>query len=109
MRIDNESLKYDSVVVVSFYASADTSITASDICLGHALAELESGVPAIVTLYGLLPVDMPQGAYYIGWIIDPDNRWRNRRTIIIYMPSKSSAVSVRSLRTSRPRSQRRPR
>jgi hypothetical protein len=74
MRIENEGMVNDpGDMVVRFYASTDTLITPSDIYLGDALASLSKGVPATATLYGILPTDVPQGSYYIGWIIDPSN------------------------------------
>ncbi len=74
MRIDNEGMVHDpGDMMVSFYASTDTLITPSDIYLGSALASLLRNVSATTTLYGMLPADVPQGSYYIGWIIDPSN------------------------------------
>jgi hypothetical protein len=60
---------------VYFYASKDTSITASDYYLGKTDAWLSAGSSATLTLRVTFPTSIPEGSYYVGWIIDPDNRF----------------------------------
>lgn len=60
---------------VYFYASKDTAITALDYYLGRTDAWLSAGASATLTLRTTLPTSIPEGSYYVGWIIDPDNRF----------------------------------
>ena len=74
MRVENTSVIDAGWVNVDFYASADPSITTSDVYLGHARIWLpgDSGTPAI--LRTVFPLGVPPGWYYVGWIIDPEGR-----------------------------------
>ncbi len=74
MRIDNESPNDPGLIYVHFYASADTSITSADVYLGQASVWLRRNVSATVTFRGTFPTNVPQGSYYVGWIIDPGNQ-----------------------------------
>ncbi len=75
MRIENTSPSSDpGLVTVFFYASVDASITFSDTYLGRTSLWVTRGVPATVTLRTAFPTDIPQGSYYVGWIIDPGNQ-----------------------------------
>jgi predicted outer membrane repeat protein len=65
---------YFGRVEVYFYASTDASITASDTYLGRASVLLGGGERATLTWIGMLPASLPQGAYYIGWRIDPGDQ-----------------------------------
>jgi len=56
---------------VSYYASTDTEITASD----HLISTVS--IPSIPPFYyldsdwsGTFPIDIPSGTYWVGWIID---------------------------------------
>jgi hypothetical protein len=73
MRVENTSVIDAGWVNVDFYASADPSITTSDVYLGHARIWLpgDSGTPAILRI--VFPLGVPPGWYYVGWIIDPEN------------------------------------
>ncbi|MCU0915265.1 MAG: hypothetical protein MUC88_11965 [Planctomycetes bacterium] len=62
-------------VYVYFYVSADTAITASDYYLGRLGVYLSASGEASLTWRGTLPTAIPTGSYYVGWIIDPDNRF----------------------------------
>ena len=73
MRIENTSSSDPGSISVSFYASADTSITSSDAYLGQTSVWLPHGTSAPVTLRSTFPTNVPQGSYYVGWIIDPNN------------------------------------
>lgn len=62
-------------VDVDFFASTDTSITRSDYYLGQGSASLNVGASTTITLPTTLPTDIPQGLYYVGWIIDQENHF----------------------------------
>lgn len=58
---------------VSFYASTNTTITTGDIFLGETtIASLQPLSWATANWSGALP-SMPNGQYYVGWIIDSGN------------------------------------
>jgi len=68
--IENRGLKEAESSNVSFYASLDTNITTSDYYLGYdALLPLINGTYIDASWAGIFP-NMPNGSYYIGWIID---------------------------------------
>ena len=73
MKLQSKGVNTPGDVSVRFYASPDTSITSSDYYLGHTEAFLGAGGDAILTLSGTFPTGIPQGSYYVGWIIDPEN------------------------------------
>jgi predicted outer membrane repeat protein len=74
LRVENTSPKDPGWINVDFYASADPSITTSDTYLGQAGAWLLRDLGSPVTLRSVFPTSVPPGSYYIGWVIDPDNR-----------------------------------
>jgi hypothetical protein len=59
-----------------YYASADTTITASDYFLWEAVADfgIAAGQQIPVEEESLSPSHVPAGQYYIGWILDPDKQ-----------------------------------
>jgi predicted outer membrane repeat protein len=73
--IKNGGTTSSPVVMVAFYASTDTDITASDYKLGQSgnLPALDPGQSQSFTAMRELPINIPPGTYYIGWIIDVDN------------------------------------
>jgi hypothetical protein len=73
VQIDSTGQTYFGRIEVYFYASTDPSITASDTYLGQTSVLLGGGEWAALTWVGTLPTGLPQGSYYIGWIIDPRN------------------------------------
>lgn len=59
---------------VKCYASTNTIISASDHYLGKiTMSSISAGSYKNCDLTCNLPSGLPQGSYYIGWIIDPDN------------------------------------
>lgn len=60
-------------IFVSFYASRDKQVTASDYFLGQVNLSLSANSWTTVTLRSTFPTSIPPGTYYVGWIIDPDN------------------------------------
>ncbi|MFX1393724.1 MAG: S8 family serine peptidase [Promethearchaeota archaeon] len=59
---------------VSYYASLDTTITDSDYLLGNdTLSPIMPGDYADSSWSGTFPSGVPDGIYYIGWIIDSDD------------------------------------
>lgn len=60
---------------VHFYASTDTTITDADYYLGKTDVWLSSSASATLTLHGTFPANIPLGAYYVGWTIDPEDRF----------------------------------
>ncbi|KKN22164.1 hypothetical protein LCGC14_0918060 [marine sediment metagenome] len=68
--IENRGLKEAESSNVSFYASLDTDITKTDYFLGYdALSPLLNGTYIDASWAGVFP-NIPNGSYYIGWIID---------------------------------------
>ena len=74
MQVQSTGQDYPGWTDVYFYASTNTSITLSDTYLGQQRTWLTAGASAILTLTGTFPESVPPGSYYVGWIIDPDNR-----------------------------------
>ncbi len=77
--------------MVDIYASADERITSQDYLLGQVGMVLDPGLSMGLSWMGSFPTDIPAGTYYIGWVIDPDNRVReenedNNNGIIESMP-----------------------
>jgi hypothetical protein len=60
-------------VTVYFYASTDTTITTRDYELGHAYMWLSAGESATFVMRGTFPTNIPEGLYYVGWVIDRDD------------------------------------
>jgi predicted outer membrane repeat protein len=60
-------------IYISFYASTDTQITASDYYLGQVNLAFSVNSWTVVTLRCAFPASIPPGTYYVGWIIDPGN------------------------------------
>jgi len=76
MRLESTGVTQPGLINVYFYASTDTTITASDYLLGRTDASISAHGSALLTLRGTLPMNLPEGSYYIGWIIDPEGRFR---------------------------------
>ena len=61
-------------VYVHYYASTNTTITPSDYYLGLvSISEISAGYSADSDWFGNIPLSVPPGDYWIGWIIDPNN------------------------------------
>jgi predicted outer membrane repeat protein len=75
-RIGNKGTDVAPSHVIRFYASTDTRITASDYFIAEETLEPLSPNQTQGWRADNLefPVNVPAGEYYIGWIIDPDNR-----------------------------------
>ncbi len=58
---------------MSFYASTDATITASDYLIGSISVSFASIGSTSVALHCMFPTTIPAGTYYIGWIIDRDD------------------------------------
>ena len=72
-QVESKGTTFFGRVEVSFYASTDSSITASDTYLGQTSVWLAGGQWQTLTWTGTLPTTLPPGSYYIGWMIDPGN------------------------------------
>jgi hypothetical protein len=59
---------------IDIYASVDKEITADDFFLWSVGAQIDAGMWFSVSWEGVVPTTVPAGQYYIGWLIDPDNR-----------------------------------
>jgi hypothetical protein len=101
MQIVSAGLTEPGSINVYFYASTDTSITSSDYYLGRTDVWLSAGASATLTLHGTFPTNIPQGSYYVGWIIDPNNRFqeKNKANNIAYKSSLMLKVVSQSLST----------
>jgi predicted outer membrane repeat protein len=75
-------------VDVAFYASTDTSITRSDYFIGRASRWFSAGAMATIELNVPFPTNIPPGSYYVGWIIDPNNR--------VAEPNKANNIAYKS-------------
>ena len=86
---------------VYFYASKDTSITAADYYLGRTDAWLSAGAQVSLTLHTTFPTNIPEGSYYVGWIIDPENTFAepNKANNIAYKGAPLLRVISQSLST----------
>jgi predicted outer membrane repeat protein len=78
MQLESTGVTDPGLINVYFYASTDKTITSSDYLLGRTDAWLSAGGSALLTLHGALPTNLPQGSYYVGWIIDPEGRFREQ-------------------------------
>ena len=74
MKLQSTGQTQPGEVSVYFYVSADASITSSDYYLGQTGAWLGGGADAMLILRCTFPTSIPQGSYYVGWIIDPEKR-----------------------------------
>ena len=61
-------------IYVNFYASKDRLITKSDHYLGNTNCYISPAGEMDLTRKMTFPASIPPGLYYVGWIIDPDNR-----------------------------------
>ncbi len=72
--IENIDADPSGAFIVSYYASSDTIINDSDFLLGtEILPSIASGDYANSSWLGTFPIGLPNGAYYIGWIIDSND------------------------------------
>ena len=62
------------IVRISFYLSTSRNVTTSDEFLGTTMISLNKGVTPTLNVELNLPSGIPDGDYYFGWIIDPDNK-----------------------------------
>jgi hypothetical protein len=69
--------------IVSFYLSKTPTITASAIRLPGSVTviSLNPFQSTTVTWKGKLPANLAKGSYYVGWIIDPNDRVHGYDTI----------------------------
>ena len=86
---------------VSFYASLDTDIngTTGDYLIGKETLPVLSGSGSVnVSWAGIFPGSIPDGTYYIGWIIDvdEDTNDNDRTNNIWYETSKTLTVETSS-------------
>jgi len=59
---------------VSFYASLDSIITSGDYFIGiDTISSISEKEKAESNWFGTFPNNIPEGAYYVGWVIDSDN------------------------------------
>jgi hypothetical protein len=59
---------------IDIYLSKDAQITPDDYRLSHASMDIDSGGSIALSWLNPLPESIPAGTYYVGWLIDPDNR-----------------------------------
>ncbi len=73
--IKNGGTQNSPAVTINFYLSTDTNITTSDYKLGQSgnLPALAPGQNQSFDATRELPLNIPPGTYYVGWIIDVDN------------------------------------
>lgn len=60
--------------LVAIYVSTDAKITTTDYLLSQAGMRIDAGGSATLSWMGNFPTDIAAGTYYVGWLIDPDNR-----------------------------------
>ncbi|MFX1569449.1 MAG: trypsin-like serine protease [Promethearchaeota archaeon] len=61
-------------IIISYYASKDTTISKSDYFIGNDIVQSLTPTASIDSHWsGTFPDNIPSGNYYIGWIIDSDN------------------------------------
>ena len=101
MQIVSAGVTEPGSINVYFYASTDTSITSSDYYLGRTDVWLSVGASVTLTLRSTFPTNIPQGSYYVGWIIDPDNRFseQNKTNNIAYKRTPMLKVVSAALST----------
>jgi len=59
---------------VEIYLSKDAQITRDDYLLSSASMDIDSGGSIELSWLNVVPDTIPAGKYYVGWLIDPDNR-----------------------------------
>jgi hypothetical protein len=89
--IGNRGAIKSEYFMVYIYASADGEITSQDYLLGQVGMVLDPGASMGLSWMGNFPTSIPAGTYFIGWVIDPDNRVKeenetNNTGIIDSMP-----------------------
>ncbi|MBN1216764.1 MAG: trypsin-like serine protease [Candidatus Lokiarchaeota archaeon] len=73
-RVKNRGTKDSSLFKVDFYLSTDTIISTNDYLLGRVdMNIIWPFCDEEVKLTGFFPSNIPDGRYYIGWIIDSEN------------------------------------
>ncbi|ACK70637.1 peptidase S1 and S6 chymotrypsin/Hap [Gloeothece citriformis PCC 7424] len=71
---NNGTAPSSAPIIVSFYASTDSSITTSDFKIGDVIVSpIAPFASESITWTGKFPT-IAAGNYYVGWIIDSDNR-----------------------------------
>ena len=60
--------------VVNIYLSTDAEITSSDYLLTQVGMDIQAGASQELSWLNPVPEAVAPGTYYVGWIIDPDNR-----------------------------------
>ncbi len=74
-RVKNRGTKDSSLFKVDFYLSTDTIISTNDYLLGRVdMNIIWPFCDEEVKLTGFFPSNIPEGRYYIGWIIDSENQ-----------------------------------
>ncbi len=72
--VENVGVIASETVKVNFYLSQDNNITIDDYLLGtETIATIGILQSVEMDWFGTVPKEVPNGQYYIGWIIDPDN------------------------------------
>lgn len=66
-----------NTVYVDVYISTDQEITDSDYYFGSTNCYLSAGGVFNLKVNRKLPTDIPPGLYYVGWIIDPEDKIEN--------------------------------
>jgi hypothetical protein len=69
--IGNRGTTNEGSARVQFYLSTDRFISTSDTYLGAATFSLNSGGTGTFNASATIPVSLPSGTYYLGWIVDP--------------------------------------
>lgn len=59
---------------VNIYLSKDAQITTDDYQLSHTAMDIGAGGSVELSWLNPIPNTIPAGKYYVGWLIDPDNR-----------------------------------
>ncbi len=68
----------EATIYVHVYASRDARITKSDYYIGKTNCYISAGGTARLAVKGSVPTHIPAGFYYIGWIIDQDQKIEER-------------------------------
>jgi hypothetical protein len=101
MELVSDGVDDPGSIDVYFYASKDTSITSADYYLGRTSAWLSAGAQIPLTLHTTFPADIPEGSYYVGWIIDPENTFAepNKVNNVVFKSTPLLRVVSQSLST----------
>ncbi|MBN1509229.1 MAG: hypothetical protein JW955_20455 [Sedimentisphaerales bacterium] len=59
---------------VYLYLSTDVKIGADDYLLSQMAMDIDAGGSAELSWLNAIPTSIPAGQYYVGWLIDPENR-----------------------------------